>query len=189
MRHAIQTNLDGPKRDAKGHCHGDEETSEDATFRATFTGDVTGVATPLFGPQSSKKRIVGGDVHQPEITLTFNEFLQTAAGYSDEEGPNCFPAKNYRGILGIGQNTPGSDEMRIQYNFKANGTDGTEDIGYTLILRGVLDPAEWVPEVDETATINVGTFEIAPSHGPGAISCKGTGIVNFSIDVELNAPA
>ncbi len=80
----------------------------------------------------------------------------------------------------------------IQYNFPANGTEGTTGIGYTLILRGILVPADWVPAtVKDLAVIDgtQGTFEVGPSHGPGAISCKGTGNVNFSVDVVLNPPA
>ena len=188
----------GPFRDAKGHCHGDDEPDpvEDATFTADFTGedgvvlDVDGVATPLSGPQSGKKKLSGGGVHQPDILLTFTTFLQTANGYTGGEGANCFPAGVYGGSMGIFQNTPGSDEAIIHYNFdgqdKVNG--GTE-IRYALLLRGTLDPADWVPaKIGDVAVIDgaKGTFEIAPGHGPGDISCKGTGDVDFTIEVTLN---
>ena len=182
----------GPFRDAKGHCHGDDEPDpvEDATFTADFTGpDVDGVADPLSGPQSGKKKLSGGGVHQPDILLTFTTFLQTANGYTGEEGANCFPAGVYGGSMGIFQNTPGSDEAIIHYNF--DGQDKVNEgtvIRYALLLRGVLVPAEWVPEIGETAVIDGanGTFEIAPGHGPGATSCKGTGDVDFTIEVVLN---
>ena len=180
--------------DPKGHCHGGEEPPpppEDATFTATFTGpDVTGVANPLFGPHGGKKLLSGGGVNQPPIPLAFNAFLQTANGYTGPEGAKCFPEDDYGGSLGIFQNTPGSDEAIIHYNFTGKDkVNGETDIVYALLLRGVLVPAKWVPATtadEDMATINGGTFEIAPEHGPGAISCKGTGDVDFTVEVVLN---
>ncbi len=197
---------EGPQFDKKGegdcgpmghdfHCHegSKEETKDINTFTAIFQVDVTGGAGTidteigergaLSGPSSSGDGIFGGGTNPPKspepIVLTFNDFLHSVDG-----GDICFPVGDYGGILAISQNTPGSDEARIQYNFKANGTDGTPDIGYTLILRGLLDPDAYAPvEVGDEATIDglPGTFEVAPSHGPGKISCKGTGSVSFSI--------
>ena len=160
----------------------------DATFKATFTLDVTGMASPLFGPQGGKKLLSGGGVGQPLISLAFNAFLQAANGYSGGEGAKCFPAGDYGGILGIFQKTPGSNEAIIHYNFTGKDkVNGDTDIVYALLLRGNLDPAKWVPATTEDmATITGGTFEIAPEHGPGAISCKGTGNVVFTVEVVLN---
>ena len=118
------------------------------------------------------------------VPLTFTDFLHSVVG-----GDSCFPVDavtglaDFQGILQITENTPGSTEARIQYNFKAKGNDGTPDIGYTLGLSGVLDPVAYAPAIGASTEItgSPGTFQIAPSHGPGAISCKGTGSVNFSI--------
>ena len=175
-------------------CPKDEEppppAEEDATFTANFTGpDVTGPATPLFGPHSRKKSLSGGGVNQPPVSLTFNAFLQAANGYTGAEGANCFPEDVYGGLLSIFQATPGSTEAKIHYNFTGKDkVNGETDIVYALLLRGILDPAEWVPATTEDmATITGGTFEIAPEHGLGAISCKGTGDVDFTVEVVLNS--
>ena len=180
-------------RDAKDHCHGDEEPPpppEDATFTANFTGNVvTIVGGPLFGPHGGKKMLSGGGVGRPEIKLNFTDFLHVVEG-----GESCFPVVpdvvGYPGILAIFQKTPGSDEAIIHYNFTGKDkVSGDTDIVYALLLRGVLDPADWVPattEDEDMATIAGGTFEIAPEHGPGAISCKGTGDVDFTVEVVLN---
>ena len=167
----------------------DKEPTVDGTFTATFqalgdcNGDVAG--TPdcdvtgggvLFGPQGGKELISGGGV-----PLTFTDFLHSVVG-----GATCFSGGDFEGILQITEKNPGSTEARIQYNFKAKGNDGTPDIGYTLGLSGVLDPVAYAPAIGASTEItgSPGTFQIAPSHGPGAISCKGTGSVNFSVEVK-----
>ena len=79
----------------------------------------------------------------------------------------------------------------IHYNFDGEDKEnGGTVIRYALLLRGIVVPAEWVPATTvDMATITGGTFEIAPGHGPGDISCKGTGDVNFTVQVVLNPPA
>ena len=155
------------------------------TFTATFSGDgdVTG-GGQLFGPQGGKELISGGGPGRDDILLTFTTFLHSVG-----EGINCFPAGMFSGILQITENTPGSNKARIQYNFKANGTDGTPNIGYTLILRGVVTAGTYAPASGATATITgspgtvpPGTFEVAGR--PAGIACKGTGSATFSAVVE-----
>ena len=117
----------------------------------------------------------------------FTAFLQEADGYTPLQGASCFPAGTFGGVLLISSNTPRSADARIQFNFFAGDkVDGTTVIQYTLILRGLFDdPSEWAPAAPgDMATINGGTFEVGPSGGPGDISCKGTGFVNFSLVVE-----
>ena len=181
-----------------------------ATFKATFQTtaavggdcgalggtqacDVTGVADPLFGPHSGKQNIGGGGVHQTPIPLTFSAFLQTpVSGYLDGEGDNCFGGVAFAGILDIHKKTPNSDEARISYWFTGwDKQTGLTPVNYSLSLSGdFVDVTKWAPEGEETDTIDgsSGTFMVGSNNSPAELACKGTGNVNFSIDVVLNAP-
>jgi len=177
---------------------------DDATFTANFLAlddcdgggagtaacDVTGVATPLSGPHSGKQNIGGGGVNRPKITLTFSNFLQTSNGeYTGDEGKSCFRTGNYDNvILDIHKKTPNSDEARISLWFTAKDKgDADTDVTYSLSLSGdFVDVTKWAPEGEETAMTHgfPGTFMVGSNNSPASLACKGTGSVNFSVEVE-----
>lgn len=177
-------------RDPKGHCHGDEVPSGDATFTATFSVDLTGGGT-LFGPGGGKEVLQSG--FQVDIPLVFNEapfFLETPLdGYTEIEGKNCFADGASDGILQIGKKTPNSAEASVQYFFTAWDKTRTTRVTYHLKLSGDLIPEQWVPAlVDQETTINGSgtrtTFEVKNNNSPAGLACKGTGTVNFTVVVK-----
>ena len=196
----------------KVHCHHDQDVGEDTNFTATFQTtaavgedcgasdgaqacDVTGVATPLFGPGGGKEHIAGGGVHQKPLPLTFTNFLQTAVGYDKDEGGRCFPAREYFGALNISKKTPKSDEARVSYWFTGRDRQtGEIDVKYGLSLSAdFVDVTKWVPAttaIGDRALIDgsSGTFMVENNNSPADLACKGTGSVNFSVVVELNPP-
>jgi len=169
-----------------GHCHGDDGSDPvDATFTADFGGllfvaeDGGGIIDRLVGPHGGKKNLQGGGPHNPE-SLFFSDFLADAHA----NGQSCYPAGPYGVQLSLGQNKPGSSEAIIRIFFTGKDKDGDTEIGYELLLRGTLIPAEWVPTDGNPATITVETFQVGAG---GQQACSSTGDVDFDVVVTLNA--
>ena len=152
---------------------GGGETKE-ATFAATFSGEVSGDKHTWTQNISNGTKITNTP-YGSEITLDMSFF-------SPQLG-NCFSG-TYVGPLQVGEakkNEPGS--AKAWFWFNANGTDGTTDIVYMLRMYGTLaDPENWPPTVGDSNTLTLTIWEM---HIEGNkfkdVACTGNG--NFSTTV------
>ena len=182
--------VEGVFRDAKGHCHGDEEPpppGDEATFTATFLDDcdpsggfiacdVTG-EVDLVGPHAAKKVLskepkVLGELFLPGLQTTITD------------GAACFGTdQRFSADLQIRQDKAGSAEANIWFGFTAKRKDGNDgDVNYLLeLLEGVIAPSGNWPAVNGPSTITGGKFKIGHHFGPGReFACTGTGSLFFS---------
>ena len=86
-----------------------------------------------------------------------------------------------------------ADEARVSYWFTGRDRQtGDIDVTYSLSLSAdFVDVTKWVPATtadEDRAEIDgsSGTFTVANNNSPAELACKGTGSVNFSVDVERN---
>ena len=171
----------------KGHCHVDDGPTEDATYTATFAGDVkslgineNGTFTP--GPIRLHAKLSTGVHVLAVLDLSFfrdnEDVLDGAKCFADgaftlNDGTSV---ANATGPMGFDVKKNDPNNVWMLFGFNALGTDGTV-VNYGLFLFGVITKGNLPPaETDETTTITWKTFDMHHSNGPGKkVACEGTG--------------
>ena len=154
--------------------------SSDATFRVTFSGDISG------GPETRTQKLQPSStqviISKPGIALDLTYFQTALAG-----GGICFSADEFTGSLQIKtekKNTPSLAESF--FFFHATGSDGVTEIKYVMTMNGQFtDPTNWPPAVGTQNTAIMTDWEIG-TEGTGQhrrISCTGNGIFGSGVTV------
>jgi hypothetical protein len=149
--------------------------TEEATFRATASGEISG------GPQSHVNGIT------PKTTRVVIRLmpLDLSLLATVEGGEACFWQANYEGPLTVERDKSGN--AFAQYFFTARGNDGVTDVKYLLEMKGTFeDPSNWLPVVGTSARMLVSDWSVAAeSKGQARQACSGAGTVtDTSILIE-----
>lgn len=151
--------------------------SNEATYRVTFSGDITG------GPAEQTKSIrpSSSGVGINPITLDVTYFQTAIAG-----GENCFSSGEYAGPLQIHIEKNVSDPAQSHFYFWATASDGASETKYVLTMNGQFsDPNNWPPAVGTQNTIMMTDWDMAngASKKNRNIACTAKGIFNSGVTI------
>ena len=183
------TELEGPFRDDKGHCHGEDDDAE-GTFTATIIGDVISVVDIVLHETAVGLQTFAGtpDVEGTPAMLDLT-FFRNNAGIPD--GETCFNSAGAGKVAASVFTAPFQiivkendlpDVLSFLEPFEAKGDDGSTLVKYRLELFGkVTGEGTFSPDAGEITTIELETFNMRHSSGPGRkFACTGTGTLKNS---------
>ncbi len=153
-------------------------SSSDATYRVTFSGDVSG------GPGEVIRPVKPNSSSVPINPMTLNiAYFQTALA----DGGNCFSAGTYTGPLQIkGDKNDASDHAQAYFYFYATGADGVTEIKYWVGMSGTFsDATNFPPALGSQTTATMTTWEMAVGGGKRdrKIACTGEGTFNTGVTI------
>lgn len=155
-------------------------SSSDATFRVTFSGDISG------GPEERTQQMQPSStqvvISKPGIALDLAYFQTALAG-----GGVCFSAGEFTGPFQIKtkkKNTPSLAESF--FFFSATGSGGVTEIKYVMTMNGQFtDPTNWPPAVGTQNTAIMTDWELTTEGGGQnrKVSCTGEGIFGSGVTI------
>ena len=154
-------------------------SSSDATYRVTFTGDITG------GPaeQTSAVKPNSSGVAINPITLNLDYFQTALTG-----GGSCFSAGEFAGPLQLHIENATANPAQSHFYFWATGSDGVSETKYVLTMNGQFsDPNNWPPAVGTQNTIAMTDWDMAigASKKNRNIACIGTGTFSSGVTIVV----
>jgi hypothetical protein len=137
--------------------------AEEATFRATATGEISG------GPQS---HVNGITPKETRVVIRLMPLDLTLLA-NVEAGQTCFWQARYEGPLTVAKDRAG--KAFAQYFFTARATDGVTEVKYLLDMKGTFaDSSNWLPAVGTSAGMLVSDWSVA-AESKGRHACSGGG--------------
>ncbi|MCH9031985.1 MAG: hypothetical protein IIB00_06975 [candidate division Zixibacteria bacterium] len=153
--------------------------SSDATYRVTFSGDITG--GPSENTIAAKPNSSSVPVNPIELNLAY---FQTALA----DGGSCFSVGAYSGPLQIHIEKNTVDSAQSHFYFRATGSDGVTEIKYVLTMNGKFaDPNNFPPADGTQNTIMMTDWDMAigASKKDGKIACTGEGTFSSGVTILI----
>ena len=151
--------------------------SSEATYRVTFSGDISG------GPEEVTKTVkpTSSGVGINPITLDISYFQTALAG-----GGNCFSLGEYSGPLQLYKKKNTADIAQSFFYFWSSTSDGVTEIKYYIDMRGTItDPNNWPPAAGTQNTVIITDWEMAngAKKKDRKAACLGEGTFNSGVTV------